>query len=48
MKRKNPPVLDDATIDRYFAQAAETIREVKEQTRSAFTIPASVRGMVIR
>lgn len=41
-------VLSDETIDRYFAQAAATVKEVEESLRPAFTIPASTRGLVIR
>ena len=45
-KRRKPPRLTDAEIDRVFAQAAATIREVRDQADrplSAFT-----RALVLR
>lgn len=40
--------LTDEEIDKYFAQAVAMIREVRGQLAPCFTIPASVRGLVLK
>lgn len=47
MKRQ-PSRLTNAVIDRYFAQAAATIREVEQQLKPCFVIPASARNLILK
>ena len=41
-------LLSDEAIDHYFATAAATVKEVEENLRPCFGIPASARGLVLR
>ena len=40
--------LTPEVIDRYFAEAAVTIKEVEQQLQSSFRTPASLHGVKIR
>lgn len=48
MKRSVKVKLTNIEIDRYFTQAAATIKEVEKQLEGVFCVPASLRGVRLR